>query len=85
MTPTELDRYGRALTGKLRWRRELARMLGVNSRLVRRWAAGHEPVPEWATERLDEMARGRAGRLGLMSDEVFEATLRRLYRDEEWT
>jgi hypothetical protein len=42
-----------------RWQRPLARLLDVDDRLVRRWAAGERPVPDWVLERLATELKAR--------------------------
>lgn len=44
------------------WQRPLARLLGMDPRAVRRWAAGR-PVPAWALERLESELRQEIKRL----------------------
>lgn len=59
MTTTTRDREllwlaAPALLGE-RWQNSLARVLDCDPRLVRRWASGDRPVPEWVLVRLAEL------------------------------
>jgi hypothetical protein len=45
MTPIELKMRATHLYGAARWQTALAQEMAVNSRTVRRWAAGDSPVP----------------------------------------
>ena len=58
---------GSALYGP-RWQSELARVLGVSDRTMRRWAAGAE-VPIGAQSQLQLLLRRRIGELGDLLDE----------------
>lgn len=49
--PRLLATAASALLGE-RWQRPLARLLDVDDRLVRRWAAGERPIPDWVVERV---------------------------------
>ena len=49
MTRADLIEAGRLLYGP-DWQSPLARELGVALRSVQRWAAGHNPVPDLASE-----------------------------------
>jgi hypothetical protein len=66
MTPDLLSLYGTLLLGD-RWQRPLARLLGVDDRLVRRWAAGERPIPDWVHDRLRSTARDRRRELARLS------------------
>ena len=68
MTPADLARCGRALTGSDRWRRPLAAMLGCDDRLVRRWANGEAPVQPWAETRLRELVAARQRDLAALAE-----------------
>ena len=59
MTPTDLTSIATAMFGP-RWQRELERALGVDDRLVRRWAAGDVPIPDARTAQIRSLARDRA-------------------------
>ncbi len=61
MTPSDLARVGQALYGDI-WQSALAHGLEVNPRTVRRWLAGHSPVPDTA----------RAGMLKLLGQRSAE-------------
>lgn len=52
MTPRDLLEQAATLVLGGKWQRPLARLLAVDDRLVRRWAAGDRPVPVWVLERL---------------------------------
>lgn len=64
MTPADLARYGHLLTGSVdRWRRPLARLLGVSEGFVRLMERGPDnggrPVPERIERKLRELAEER--------------------------
>lgn len=46
-----LMRIGQALFGE-RWQTDLASLLEVNSRTMRRWASGQNEPPSWLVDRL---------------------------------
>jgi hypothetical protein len=58
------------------WQRPIARMLGplrpdgsgapIDDRLVRRWAAGERPIPDWVIPSLQRAITSRATALGVM-------------------
>ena len=62
MSKELLTEAATALLGTL-WQSPLARMLDVDGRLVRRWAAGERPVPTW-------VLRSLAGELKKRQDEI---------------
>jgi hypothetical protein len=49
MTPDELAQGGERLYGP-RWQTSLARALGVNPRILRRWVSGRYTIPEAVAE-----------------------------------
>ncbi len=51
-TPDRLAAAAVVLFGE-RWQRPLAHLLGVDARLVRWWASGDRPIPEWVWPRLE--------------------------------
>lgn len=57
-----LTRAASALWGP-RWKTQAARVLKVDPRLVRRWAAGHRPIPGWVVDRLGELVHTRLSEL----------------------
>lgn len=59
VTPDRLAKIATLLLGH-RWQRPLSRELGVDDRLVRRWASGERPIPAWVETRLLEMVEQRA-------------------------
>lgn len=61
MTDRDLLAAAASLLLGERWRRPLARLLGVDDRLVRRWAAGDRPVPQWALAALRGHLLARIG------------------------
>jgi hypothetical protein len=75
-----LARAGALLYGD-RWQRQLAEALGphhpdgprlaIDDRLVRRWAAGHRPIPGWVADAL----RGLLALRGLEIQEALDAPL----------
>lgn len=62
MTPDRLAKIATLLLGA-RWQRPLSRELDVDDRLVRRWASGERPIPEWVEPRLLEMVEHRGEEL----------------------
>lgn len=77
-----LIRVGEALYGP-RWQSDLARALGphrpqdlwpgdqpapISDRTMRRWAAGHKPVPAWVWPALVRLLGEREGDLRLVAD-----------------
>lgn len=72
MTPADLARYGRLLTGSPdRWRSPLARMLDVSEGFVRLMERGKDdggrPVPERIARRLEELAAERREELAKLA------------------
>jgi hypothetical protein len=60
MTPADLAAAGRTLTGSAdRWRRPLARQLGVSEGFVRLMESGARPVPERIERQIAELVRSR--------------------------
>ncbi len=55
---TALETVGTALYGS-RWQSELARDLGVDSRLVRQWIKGERPMPNKVFDDLRKLLRVR--------------------------
>lgn len=55
MSSANLRRIGALLFGP-QWQHVLSRFLDVDTRLVRRWAGGQNPVPQWAMEKLESLA-----------------------------
>jgi hypothetical protein len=62
MTTPPLSELGEALYGD-RWQRSMARALGVSERMMRYWAAGDYPVPDYVWPELVKLARARAMQL----------------------
>lgn len=62
MTPETLIAYGEALYGP-HWQTELARVLKVNERTMRRWKAGTSKIPESAAVEIAALAIARASQL----------------------
>lgn len=58
MDSQQLDTSASLLYGD-RWQMALSRALGVDDRLVRRWAKGERPVPEWVEYWLTEALRAQ--------------------------
>jgi hypothetical protein len=52
MTPETLSEIGLCLHTTPRWQRPLAARLMVDQSLVRRWAGGERPIPDWAETKL---------------------------------
>jgi hypothetical protein len=75
MTPEDLSKKGRALHGE-RWQTALAQDLGVTDRTMRRWLAGHSPIPDRVEAQLQGLLARRMGELRGVSEErpevVFE-------------
>ena len=63
MTLEDLARRGRALYGE-RWQTSLAQDLGVTDRTMRRWVAGHSPIPTSVSEKLGEIMNHRLNEIG---------------------
>jgi hypothetical protein len=72
MSPAELETAARLLFGSDRfgfgWQRPLARVLRVDERRVRRWAAGALPIPPEVPGRLYELAADRRGELARLME-----------------
>lgn len=67
MTPADLAAAGRALTGSDRWRRPLARLLGVSEGFIRLMESGERPVPERIAKRIGELAAERRAELSALA------------------
>jgi hypothetical protein len=57
-----LSELGEALYGD-RWQRSMARALGVSERMMRYWAAGDYPVPDYVRPQLLGLVRARRAQL----------------------
>jgi hypothetical protein len=68
-----LIRTGQALYGE-RWQTPLAHDLGASDRTVRRWVAGHSPVPPGVVADLRCLIAGRADDLREILDEIPKPT-----------
>ena len=60
-----LQRIGEALYGE-QWKSSLARAVGVNHRTMQRWAAGKNPIPDHAVERLHALLTARHAELAAL-------------------
>jgi len=58
MSPELLREAGQALYGP-RWTTDLARALDVADRTVRRWQAGHAPIPAGLEDELRALLKAR--------------------------
>jgi len=58
MTPDLLREAGQALYGP-RWTTDLARDLDVADRTVRRWSAGHAPIPDGLSADVQQLLKAR--------------------------
>lgn len=56
MTPAQLQATGRLLYGD-NWKGPLARALGINKRVVQRWANGQWEVPETVEPEIRQLQR----------------------------
>ena len=64
-----LAQIGRALFG-FYWQADLARVLNVNPRSVRRWGAEQEEPPPGVWRELEEIAVARGAELALLVNEI---------------
>jgi hypothetical protein len=69
MTSDLLRRVGEALYGR-NWHSELAHTLGLNRRIVQRWAAGDSPIPRTLPRNLTRLVAARQDELGKLYREL---------------
>jgi len=70
MTPDDLATAGRSLYGG-RWQTSLARDLHVSDRTMRRWLAGHSPIPAHAEHQIRSVLLARFSKIDGMIDKGF--------------
>lgn len=72
MTPALLTEAGVALYGS-RWQSDLALVLSVSDRTVRRWVAGDNAIPPGVAADLAKVLRGRSSYTARLAAEVDSA------------
>jgi hypothetical protein len=76
LEPDEFSRIGAVLFARSGWFMPLGEALNINTRTIRAWAAGRDPIPRDISRRLIEVAHARR-------NEIAEEVLERLLGDDD--